>query len=370
MKKNKVKIKKQTLVFLDFDDIKNPLLAAGQARATVEVGKRLVEKGFEVISICSKYPGYKDRVENGIYYKHIGIGTNNIKLNNIFYILSIPWIVKSLKCDLIIECFTAPISTLMSPLWTKIPVIAIPTSFEADRFSQLYHFPFDKVERFGMKHYKYFLPYTKHMEEKFKKVNPKVITEIIPEGVGKEFFKIKKRTPKHILYLGRFDVGQKGIDLLLEAYAKIKHQSKYPLVIAGKGPDENNIKKLIKEYSLLNKVKVQGAAYGEKKAKLLSESLFVLMPSRHEGFSLFALEALASGNPLVGFDIPGLSWSNDKAIYKAKPFDIDSYSKLILRAEREVEKNKLGERARKLAGNYSWDSVADKFSTFINKVIN
>lgn len=70
-------MKRLQIVYLDFDDIKNPLLNAGQARATAEVGKRLALKGHKVTSVCSRYPGAKDRIENGIKYTHIGLGSIN-----------------------------------------------------------------------------------------------------------------------------------------------------------------------------------------------------------------------------------------------------------------------------------------------------
>ena len=113
------------IAFLDFDDLKNPLLSGGQARATYEVGKRLVKLGHTVTIICSRYPGSKDYVGDGIFYKHIGLGSNNIKLNNAVFFLALPFAVANFKADAMIECFTAPISTCFSPLFTKTPVIGI-----------------------------------------------------------------------------------------------------------------------------------------------------------------------------------------------------------------------------------------------------
>jgi len=359
--------KKLRIVFLDFDDIKNPLLGAGQAKATLEVGKRLAEKGHLVTVLCSRYPGYEDRKENGIKYVHIGLGTSNIRLNNLGYIFSIPLTVRNIKnADIIVECFTAPISTLLSPLFTKIPVVGLPTSFEAERFAKLYHLPFDKVEKFGLKQYKYFLPYTKYFEQKMKQVNQKVISKIVPEGVGAEFFKIKQKNPKHILFLGRFDIGQKGIDLLLRSYQKIAKDINYPLMMAGYGPDESKIKSLVKELGLEKQVIFTGKTFGAKKEKLLSESLYVAFPSRHEGFSLFSLEALAAGLPLVGFNIPGLSWTNSGIALKAKKFSINEYSKLLLKATDKNIIGKMREEARIFAKKYTWENVANNFEQFFN----
>lgn len=116
-------MKKLKIIFIDFDDIKNPLLGAGQAKATLEVGSRLVNHGHTVTVYCSKYPGYKNRIENGIRYHHIGISTPNIKLNNLIFIFSLPFVVPRLKGDILVESFAAPISTLFSPIYTRIPVV-------------------------------------------------------------------------------------------------------------------------------------------------------------------------------------------------------------------------------------------------------
>ena len=97
------------IVYLDFDDIKNPLLGAGQATATYEVAKRLVKKGHSVTVLCSRYPNYKDRKQEGIVYKHIGLGSGHIKLNNLVYFFAVPFAVMRVSADIIIECFTAPI---------------------------------------------------------------------------------------------------------------------------------------------------------------------------------------------------------------------------------------------------------------------
>lgn len=366
----KQSFKKLNITFLDFDDIKNPLLAAGQAKATLEVGKRLAEKGHKVNVICSRYPGYQDRLENGIFYKHIGLGSSNIRLNNLVYFFALPFQVRKIKGDIILECFTAPISTLFSPLFTNIPVVALPTSFEADRFAELYHFPFDIIERFGLRFYKYFLPYTKGLDKKMRDANPKVISKIVSQGVGTEFYKIKMRKPEYILYLGRIDIGQKGLDLLLKSYNKIRNTIKYPLVIAGFGPDEAKLKALIKKLNLEQSVSIIGPTYGDKKAKVLSKALFVAFPSRHEGFSLFSLEALASSLPLVGFDIPGLSFAGKQVSFKAKPFDVNDYSKMLVKATNLKTISQMRLNAKAFSKQYSWEKVTDQFEDFFQYIVS
>jgi glycogen synthase len=357
-------MKKLHIIFLDFDDIKNPLLAGGQAKATFEVGARLVKKGHKITVISSKYPGYNDRFDHGIFYKHIGITTKNIKVNNALYILLLPFTVATLRADIIIECFTAPISTMFSPLFTKVPVIALSSSFDAKRFSKKYHLPFHLVEKAGLRFYRNFIALTESSAKKIRKENPQIITKVIPEGVGEEFFSFIHKKPKHILFLGRLDLEQKGIDLLLQSYAKIADKATYPLIIAGNGPDEKKLQKLIKTLHLEKLVRMTGATFGKKKEKYMSEALYVALPSRDETFSCFALEALAAGLPLIAFDIPGIAWSGNTVAMKAKAFDIEEYAQILLTSMNEMKMRKLGEEARAYAKNFTWDNVADKFEEF------
>jgi glycosyltransferase involved in cell wall biosynthesis len=200
--------------------------------------------------------------------------------------------------------------------------------------------------------------------------NQRIISNLVPEGVEDSYLEIKKGEAKYILFLGRIDIGQKGIDLLLEAYAKISNKIKWPLVIAGNGPDENKVKLLIKKYNLDKKATMIGPTYGEKKIKAMREALFVAIASRHEGFCIFALEALAAGLPLVTFAIPGIAWTSGKATFRAKPFVVEEYADLLLKAATSKDLiAEMGYQARQFARKYTWEKVVDNLEQFILKVL-
>ncbi len=360
---------KISLSYLDFDDLKNPLLGAGQARATYEVGKRLSKMGYDVTVYCSKYPGSQNREEGNITYKHIGLGSKFLRLNNLLYILLLPFYVRNIKSDVIIESFVAPVSTIGTPRFTSIPIIGLPSMFNAKEFYQKYHLPFHWIEQYGAKQYKYFLPYSDVDSAKMKKLNPSIKYKIVPQGVDESFFFIKHTEPKHILFLSRLDMHQKGIDLLIKTYAKIVSEIGYPLVIAGHGPDENKIRKMIKDLHLEDYIHLVGSAYGKKKEKLIAEALYVVFPSRHDELSLWALEALASGMPIVGFDLPECKWASTPAYLKAPAFNLDSYARLLLQATDRKMNKALRKEARIFAKKYTWDRVAEMFDQFIREVL-
>ena len=91
---------------------------------------------------------------------------------------------------------------------------------------------------------------------------------------------------------------------------------------------------------------------------------------RFEGFSLFALEALASGTPLVAFDIPSLNWASEKTILKAPSFDIQVFANQLIKiVEDQKLSTNMSVQARKQARAFSWDRVSRDYLDFVHRVI-
>lgn len=367
MKNNKLHI-----AFLDFDDLRNHLLSGGQARATYEVAHRLVTLGHQVTIICSRYPGSKDYIENGIYYKHIGLGSGNIKLNNAAYIAALPLAVRNFSCDVFIECFTAPISTLFSPLYTKIPVIGMPTMFEAKEFAKKYHLPFHWIEALGAKHYKYFLAYSPLNKKKMEQLNPKIHTRIIPNGVSETSFKVKASEKPYAFFIGRIDIRQKSLDTLIDACALLPKNFPIKIIIAGNGPkeDEQALKKMIKKQGVSSFVEFIGRVDGKKKEQLLANCMFGVYPSRFEDFPLVPLEFTGMGKPIVCMDVDGLAWVTEDVAIKAQPGDVTSLANALLTMTIDKQKRaELKKNARPFAKQYGWNNIAKQYASYCNEVI-
>ena len=102
-----------------------------------------------------------------------------------------------------------------------------------------------------------------------------------------------------VLFLGRLH-WIKGADLLIEAFSLLKETPDAHLVIAG--PDdgaEHQLKTLVKERGLEKQVTFTGFLDDTQKLKALVDSDVVVVPSRHEGFSLTILEAMACETPVI-----------------------------------------------------------------------
>lgn len=358
------------IAILDIDNLKNPHWGSGQAKVTHEIGKRLA-KDSSVTVYSSKYPGYKDYISEGITYKHIGIGTNNQYINNIAYIISSLLLVSRIKDDIIVENFTAPFSTSLVPFFTKTPVVGLGSFFAADKLSAKYHLPFYVFEKIFSKFYQNFIALNGVDEQKMRKLNKKTHTIVIANGVEDEVFTMKTSEKQYILFFGRIDINQKGLDLLLQAYKQISGIVKDKLFILGKGDnhEEEKLRNLIQSNHLTDKVFLIGKKERKDALRIVSKCKIVVMPSRYEGHSLSALESLALGKPLICFDIPGFSWVGKKIAIKVKPFDKKELAKNMLKLlQSKTLRARFKIASKKFARQFTWNNSAKYYNDFLTEI--
>lgn len=134
--------------------------------------------------------------------------------------------------------------------------------------------------------------------------------EIIPNSIPRnilDFIESERSLSdqKLMMYLGRLDYLNKGIDLLLEAFAKYAHEeTEIKLFLVG--PFYKNhqkfIVRLISKLKLKSRVVITRPLYGEEKIKLLKKARLLLYPSRWEVFGLSIIEGMALGIPVLTSD--------------------------------------------------------------------
>jgi glycosyltransferase involved in cell wall biosynthesis len=87
----------------------------------------------------------------------------------------------------------------------------------------------------GLRFYSRFVVLTDYFVTKIKKYSPHATFAVIPNGV--DLHPYSEENEGYILALGRIEVDQKGLDLLIDAYSKLAHKELVPLVIAGGGTE-------------------------------------------------------------------------------------------------------------------------------------
>jgi phosphatidyl-myo-inositol alpha-mannosyltransferase len=362
---------KKKIIFSTYDDINNPFYAGGGARAIAEITKRLAAF-FEITVITGNYKGAKNEEIHGVAYQRIGPDFLGPKLGQLAYAALLPSVVKQQTFDVWIESFTPPFSTACLQKFTKKPVIGLVHMLASEDMERKYKLPFHLVENAGLKTYNHFIVLSNAFQKKIERVNKHASIVVIPNGIPERESAPSKDTDDYILFLGRLEFDQKGLDLLLDAYHTIAGKTSTRLVIAGSGlaKDERLVANKIDQLGLQQKVELIGRVDGEKKENLLKKCSLVAVPSRFETFGVVPLEAMSYGKPVVTFAIEGFEWLPKEAALQVAPFDAKAFGQAMhkILADKELY-HKLSLAGVKAAKGYSWEKIVSQFKEVINSVI-
>src|SRR5690606_15713563 len=124
---------------------------------------------------------------------------------------------------------------------------------------------------------------------------------VVPLGVDTELFapRPRPRVSGRVVAVASADKPLKGVSHLLRACARLRATHKVELQLVAKLEPEGPTEKQIAELGLSDIVTVRSGLTDTELAELLASAEIACIPSLYEGFSLPAVEAMASGTPLV-----------------------------------------------------------------------
>ena len=135
------------------------------------------------------------------------------------------------------------------------------------------------------------------------------VKKYIIAGNGIELSKEKKEFKEgndefKFVYIGRYDMYTKGLDLLLAAIKMIKNDAiknnmKFILYGTDYRGGEEQVKELITNYELEDIVKINGPVWEKEKEKALCDADVFLHVSRTEGQPIGLMEAIDCGVPCI-----------------------------------------------------------------------
>ncbi|MBD1881907.1 glycosyltransferase family 1 protein [Coleofasciculus sp. FACHB-T130] len=177
-----------------------------------------------------------------------------------------------------------------------------------------------------------------------------------------------------VFYVGRFD-RRKGIETLVRAVGKsqMRQQGNLKLFIGGgsrpgqsDGIERDRIEKIVGELGLQDITSFPGRLGDDTLPAYYAAADVCVVPSHYEPFGLVAIEAMASGTPVVASDVGGLQFTvvPEETGLLAPPKDAVAFAAAIDRILANPEwRKQLGEKARvRVEKMFSWDGVATQLS--------
>jgi len=220
----------------------------------------------------------------------------------------------------------------------------------------------------------------------------KVVT--IPPGVDVEqFHPISKQVAKrrigvpdrnrNILFAGRIEP-LKGIDTLLQAMALI--QERHPevvrnvcvAIIGGDPWSDDPDDEMARLQSLRQELDIHDLVtfLGSKDQKVLpfyyAAAEMVVMPSHYESFGLVALEAMATGTPVIASEVGGLAClvKDGETGFHVPSRDPEALAERIFALLNDPGcQREMGRQAHLSAQKYAWHNIADRIIELYKNVL-
>jgi glycosyltransferase involved in cell wall biosynthesis len=203
------------------------------------------------------------------------------------------------------DIFVIPFADLYSKM-TKIDYIIAPSYFTKKQIIETFKIPSKKIEVI-------------HEGVDTSKFNPN----------NKPIFRDKFKSQYVILFVGAL-VKTKNVDKLIRVFNYVQKRIDASLVIVGEGPEKSNLMKIVKELNLTNKVFFEGFVKDEDLPYYYSSCDIFASCSIIEGFGLIFLEAMASGKPVVAFNIASIPEVVGNGGIIVKNFDLKEMAEKII----------------------------------------
>ena len=189
---------------------------------------------------------------------------------------------------------------------------------------------------------------------------------LVPVGVDPDLFTplphVQRQTGR-LITTASADVALKGLSYLLEAMAKLRAEGReVRLTIIGK-PRPGHSMDLIESLGLKAFIDFVSGVPDERIVELYAEAELAVVPSLYEGFSLPAIEAMATGTCLVATDggaLPEVTGRDGETVLQCPAGDADALASAIARGLDDNElRARIGTAGRaRVVERWSWRHCA------------
>ncbi len=184
-------------------------------------------------------------------------------------------------------------------------------------------------------------------------------------------FNDSKECPFTITFVGRLVFG-KGVQTLLEAFAKIKRENSVRLFIVGDGEYRSELEALSKKLDLQEEIEFIGERDQKGILELFRKTHVFVNPSYSEGLPRSVLEAAATGLPIIATNVGG---TNEIIEHQKTGFLIPGKDKTALVEALQLFlrspnlRKMYGETAKKyVREHFEWKIIAKQYTQLFQEV--
>jgi glycosyltransferase involved in cell wall biosynthesis len=215
----------------------------------------------------------------------------------------------------------------------------------------------------------------------FPRLHPSI--EVIPNGVEEIFHPRPEEDPAalvaatydirgpYLLFVGN-PKGHKNLELLLEGFVKLarRYPALHLLLVGGDERQRRGLARRTRQLGIERQTRVAAPVDRETLARLYAGAALFVFPSRHEGFGLPPLEAMACGTPVASSSSPSLPEVLGPAAAYFSATDPDSLVEAICRVLDDAAlRERLVHLGIERARLFSWDDAARRTLSLYREVL-
>lgn len=200
--------------------------------------------------------------------------------------------------------------------------------------------------------------------------------EVVYNGVDTLFFvpnEMENEDEPYILYAGSLDALKGLTDIIRSAKYICREQQNIKFILAGRGPLEKYLKRLVHDLGLDEHFSFTGYVDQEILLKYYQNATIFVHPSYHEGLPTTILEAMSCELPVVATAVAGTSEIiiDGKNGFLVPPKNPERLAKAILSLLNNKElRERMGKNDREyIKRNFDWNLIAKKFEEIYVNVV-